>query len=77
MANTVEHPTHYNMGGVECIDGIKAALGDKYVGFLIGNVIKYCWRYEHKGGVNDLKKARFYLERAIGEFADAECDVRQ
>ena len=42
MANTVEHPTHYNMGGVECIDGIKAALGDKYVGFLIGNVISAC-----------------------------------
>ena len=67
MADMVSHPQHYNMGGVECIDGIKAALGDKYVGFLIGNVIKYCWRYEHKNGAEDLRKAKFYLEQAIGE----------
>ena len=61
----VEHPSHYNMGGIECIDGIEAALGEHYIGFLIGNVIKYCWRYEHKNGVEDIKKARYYLEAAI------------
>ena len=77
VADMVSHPSHYNMGGVECIDGIKAALGDKYMGFLIGNVIKYCWRHEHKGGKEDLRKAMFYLEKAIGEYADAECDVHQ
>lgn len=63
----VSHPQHYNMGGIECIDGIKAALGENYIGFLIGNVIKYCWRYKYKNGLEDIKKARYYLEKAIGE----------
>lgn len=35
-------------------------------GFYIGNVIKYTIRYRHKNGVDDLRKARWYLERAIG-----------
>lgn len=68
--DNVNHPSHYNSGGIECIEGIKAALGDKYIGFLVGNVIKYCWRYEHKNGVEDLKKAAFYLDRAIEEAED-------
>ena len=70
---TVQHPIHYNMGDIECIDGIKAALGKHYIGFLIGNVIKYCWRYEYKNGVDDIKKARFYIEKAIEELLDAKC----
>lgn len=68
--DNVSHPSHYNSGGIECIEAIKAALGDKYIGFLVGNVIKYCWRYEHKNGVEDLKKAAFYLDRAIEEAED-------
>lgn len=68
--DNVNHPVHYNSGGIECIEGIKAALGDKYIGFLVGNVLKYCWRYEHKNGVEDLKKAAFYLDRAIEEAED-------
>ena len=65
--DAVNSPSHYNMGGIECIDGIKAALGENYIGFLIGNVIKYCWRYKYKNGLEDIKKARYYLEKAIGE----------
>lgn len=68
--DNVNHPVHYNSGGIECIEAIKAALGDKYIGFLVGNVIKYCWRYEHKNGAEDLKKAAFYLDRAIEEAED-------
>ena len=36
-------------------------------GFLKGNVMKYVFRYEQKNGVEDLQKARWYLERLIGE----------
>ena len=67
MDESVFHPDHYTMGDVECIDGIKAALGDNYIGFLIGNVIKYCWRYRFKGGLEDVKKAQYYVGLAVKE----------
>ena len=65
--DSVNHPPHYNQGGIECIEAIKAALGDGFVSYLRGNCIKYLWRCEHKGGIEDLKKAAFYLDRAIKE----------
>lgn len=70
--DAVEHPSHYTSGGIECIDCIKAALGENFIGFLMGNVIKYSYRYKHKNGVEDLKKARWYLDRAIKELTDEE-----
>lgn len=74
--NEPEHdtvnPDHYKQGGIECIDCIKAALGENFIGFLIGNVIKYCYRYKHKNGVEDLRKAQWYLDRAIKELTDEQ-----
>ena len=67
MNDNVNHPKHYTSGDIECIDAIRAALGDKFEGFLIGNVIKYCWRHDHKNGLEDLKKAQWYLQKAIDE----------
>lgn len=63
----VNHPNHYTSGGVECIDAIKASMTPiEYAGFLKGQVLKYVWRYRLKGKpVQDLKKARFYLDRLI------------
>ncbi|MDP3768299.1 MAG: DUF3310 domain-containing protein [Dehalococcoidia bacterium] len=60
--DAVNHPPHYNMhpSGVECVD-----IAEHY-GFNLGNAIKYIWRAGLKGGlVEDLKKARWYLEREI------------
>lgn len=65
--DVVNHPEHYTQGGIECIDAEKAALGDLFMGFLIGNALKYLWRFRHKNGLEDLKKARWYLDRAIKE----------
>ena len=65
--DSVNHPSHYTSGGIECIDCIKAALGENFIGFLIGNVIKYSYRYKDKNGIEDLKKAKWYLESAIKE----------
>ena len=65
--DNVNHPAHYNQGGIECLEAIKAALGDGFVAYLRGNVIKYIWRCKHKGGIEDLRKAAFYLDRAIKE----------
>ena len=62
------NPSHYKQGGVECIDAIKASLSaEGFRGYLKGNVEKYLWRYEQKGGAEDLKKAQWYLERLISE----------
>jgi len=66
MSDPVNSPDHYTQGGVECIDAIKAALTpEEYRGYLKGNVMKYIWRENHKGGAESLRKAMWYLERLI------------
>jgi hypothetical protein len=72
--DAVNHPSHYTAGGIECIDCIKAVLGQNFMGFLIGNVIKYTYRYKDKNGAEDLKKARWYLDRAIKELENDKVD---
>jgi hypothetical protein len=71
MTDNVNSPKHYTNGTIECITAIQAALGDEFRGFLRGNVIKYLWRYQEKGGIEDLRKARWYLDRLIKEECDA------
>lgn len=69
----VNHPPHYTQGGIECIEAIKAACGDKYEGYLQGAIIKYVWRYPHKNNPKeDLEKAKWYLERLIEEYKDGD-----
>jgi hypothetical protein len=58
----VDHPKHYNKGNIEVIDAIE----DWNLGFHAGNVIKYVARYRHKEKpIQDLEKARWYLDRLI------------
>jgi hypothetical protein len=64
------NPSHYKQGGIECIEAIKAALGEGFPDYLRGNVMKYLWRWPKKGGVDDLKKARWYLDRLIEEVSE-------
>lgn len=62
----VNSPPHYNQHGVECIDAIRAATDKGYKYYLQGNIIKYLWRFDYKGKpVEDLKKAKWYLEKLI------------
>lgn len=64
--DNVNNPQHYNKGGVECIDAIEASMTpEAFKGYLKGNVQKYMWRYEQKGGVESLRKAQWYLERLV------------
>ena len=66
MTDNVNHPPHYTTGGIECIDAIEAALTpEEFRGFCKGNVIKYTYREGSKGGVEDLKKAQWYLRRLL------------
>lgn len=64
----VNRPEHYTSGGIECIDAMTAAFGDETVkDFCLCNAFKYLWRHRQKNGVEDLKKARWYLNRLIEE----------
>jgi len=66
VTNSVDRPYHYTRGEVECIDAIKSSMTkEAFLGFLKGNVIKYMWRYENKGGVESLRKAKWYLQKMI------------
>lgn len=59
--NVVEHPSHYTQGSIEVLDFII----DQKFGYLDGNVVKYMCRYRYKGGAEDLRKARQYLNLLI------------
>jgi len=63
-ADPVNHPAHYTLGGVEVIDAIEAW----QLGFCLGNAVKYIARAGKKDPaktLEDLKKARWYLDREI------------
>ena len=65
----VNHPAHYNKGPVECLDAIESAvMGLRGIeAVYAAHVIRYVWRYPMKNGLEDLKKAEFYLQRLIRE----------
>lgn len=67
--DNVNKPQHYTYGKYECIDVIKEITKDLTgeEAFCIGNAIKYLWRWKHKNGIEDIKKARWYLDRIIGD----------
>ena len=66
MTNRVDHPVHYNTGGIETIDYLESALTpDEYVGFLKGNILKYLSRERFKNGIEDCKKAKWYMDRLV------------
>ena len=65
LEDMVNHPPHYNKAGIECIDAIKAMTDDGFEYYLQGNIMKYLWRYRYKNGVEDLKKAQWYLSKLI------------
>ena len=62
VKETVNHPNHYNIGGIEVIDFIESW----DLGFSLGNAIKYIARAPYKNDeLEDLKKARWYIDREI------------
>lgn len=69
--DSVNKPAHYNQGGIECIDAIKAAVigleGIEAV--CTANAIKYLWRWKYKNGKEDLEKAIWYINRLIKEYS--------
>jgi hypothetical protein len=66
VSDVVNKPEHYRQGGLECIEAIEASMSrEEFQGYLKGNIEKYVWRYRYKNGIQDLHKARWYLDRLI------------
>jgi hypothetical protein len=60
------NPSHYRQGKIEAIDAFESSMSiEQFKGYLKGNVLKYCWRHENKGGSEDLRKAKWYLDKLI------------
>ena len=65
--DSVNHPSHYTNGSIECLSAIRASMSDdQYIGYLKGVIMKYIWRMDLKGNaIEDLKKGKFYLNELI------------
>ena len=66
MADVVNHPAHYETGKFECIDVMLETQGKEAVlNFCICNAFKYLYRFRKKNGLEDIKKANWYLNKYI------------
>ena len=65
--DNVNHPSHYTQGSIECIEALEAATVNKQgiEAVCVSNIIKYLWRYESKNGLEDVKKAQWYLQKLV------------
>lgn len=62
----INHPSRYAKGKYECIDVMQEIFGVEFTkAFCKGNAFKYLWRESDKGGINDIKKAQFYINKYI------------
>ena len=66
----VNSPIHYNKAGIETIDALEAMLTKGFDYYLQGNIVKYLWRFRYKNGIEDLKKAQWYLNKLIEVYDD-------
>ena len=66
MGDVIDSPKHYASGRIECIEYLEDNLSQEaFKGYIEGNVKKYLHRWRYKNGVEDLKKAQWYLTRLI------------
>ena len=71
--DVIKDPSHYKGdGGMESIEAIRGMLGDNTAAFYRGNILKYLWRYEKKGGLQDLRKCHQYISLLI----ELETDIK-
>ena len=68
------NPSHYQRDGMECIDAIKAAVQNLTgaEAFETGSAIKYLWRWKEKGGIDDLRKATWFINDMISDLEEIE-----
>ena len=64
--DNVNHPSHYETGKIECIDVMLETQGEESVkAFCICNALKYLYRHKRKNGVEDVEKARWYIDKYL------------
>lgn len=75
----ITHPGHYTSGEIECIDAMQSAADgvqlEPFAGYLWLNIFKYVFRWPRKGGVTDLHKAAWYLEKLIKQLDKGKEDA--
>lgn len=73
MTEKIDHPAHYTAGKVECIDALEAAtVGLQGIeAVCTASTIKYMWRWKRKNGLEDLQKAKWFLEKLIKHVENA------
>jgi hypothetical protein len=64
----VNRPSHYNQGKFECIEYIKQQLGSEFPSYLEGSAIKYIHRFKFKNNIEDLEKAKWYINKLIEHY---------
>ena len=70
----VNSPAHYGSGRIECIEYIEDFLTtEEFIGYLRGNIAKYLHRFRYKNGLEDLRKAEWYLNRLLEAVEYEEC----
>ena len=70
----VNHPSHYETGKFECFDVMREAFGDEAVkNFCICNAFKYLYRHQRKNGIEDIRKAKWYIDHFL-EIVDEGAD---
>ena len=74
--DNVNHPAHYTAGGIECIEALKAATTglEGIEAVCTANAIKYLWRWKYKNGIEDLKKAKWYINYLIDNGSKEKLD---
>lgn len=77
MNDPVNHPTHYIRNGMETIDVIEAFTSNLkgMEAVCTANALKYLCRWKEKNGLEDLKKAQWYLDRLIDKLEDNEGSI--
>lgn len=70
----INHPDHYKVGSLECIDAmLQLFSADELLAFCKLNAFKYLWRANHKGNIRqDIAKANFYLSKYLELTQDNE-----
>lgn len=72
-SDLIKDPHHYKgAGGMESLQAIEGMLGDDITAFYRGNILKYLWRYERKGGLQDLAKCQEYVGLLINKETEIE-----
>lgn len=64
--DNVNHPSHYETGSFECIDVMLETQGKEAVkNFCLCNAFKYIYRHNNKNGLEDIQKAKWYIDKYI------------